>query len=372
MKVQRIRVPGRTRLSWLVLDEQYLIVEPIRAFLAFRERIGLAPTTVRGDAHHLKLFWEYLSRRGTDWREMDIARLAAFIPWLRSAGMQVPAAEAQRTDATIDQILSTVHEFYGFHGRLGSGPDLPLYRFVANHRSRYKPFLYGIAKSTPARRRLITVRREKRLPKTVTREHVQQLLAACHHLRDRLLVGLLYDTGIRIGQALGLRHGDISVERGELRIEPRDDNVNGARAKRREPLTVYPSAWVLDLYVRYIVEELDGLLVEQLPDYVFVNLWQAPVGRPMTYPAIAELFDRLSQRLANATGTAIHVMPHMLRHTRATEWIRDDQLPLPTVSRLLGHQSVVTTHDTYVHLTVDDLHAELDAVRRRRERTNEP
>jgi hypothetical protein len=55
----------------------------------------------------------------------------------------------------------------------------------------------------------------------------------------------------------------------------------------------------------------------------------------------------------------------MLRHTRATEWIRDDKLPVPTVSRLLGHTSIQTTTDIYVHLTAADMRADLEAARGR-------
>jgi integrase len=45
----------------------------------------------------------------------------------------------------------------------------------------------------------------------------------------------------------------------------------------------------------------------------------------------------------------------MLRHTRATTWIRDDKHSLATVSRLLGHASIETTNKTYLQLTPQDL-----------------
>jgi integrase len=45
----------------------------------------------------------------------------------------------------------------------------------------------------------------------------------------------------------------------------------------------------------------------------------------------------------------------MLRHSRATIWIRDDKVPLPVVSRLLGHASIQTTNDIYLQLTKEDL-----------------
>jgi len=87
-------------------------------------------------------------------------------------------------------------------------------------------------------------------------------------------------------------------------------------------------------------------------DYVFVNLWAEPVGRPLRYQAVA----RLVARLRAVTGIAF--TPHLLRHTRATELIRGG-VPIEIISKMLTHRSVTTTSDTYVHLTVDDVRAEL-------------
>ncbi len=370
MKVQPIRRPGADRRSWIVLDDRFLPVQPISAYLSFRENLNYSPDTIRTEAHHLKLYWEFLRDSGLDWVEVDVERLATFIPWLRSPNPTVVSTEeqiAKRTDATIDQILVAVHSFYDFHARSKTVPELALYKFLSLPNRRYKPFLHGIARSKPARTRVVRVKPERRLPKVLTRGQVEALVGACSRTRDQLLLMLLYDTGIRIGQALGLRHEDISVERGEIRVVPRDGNPNGARAKRDELLTVFPSPTVMDLYVRYVVEDLDGLEVDHLPDFVFVNLWGGEVCRPMRYEAVRSLLKRLGARAGKQSGTTLHATPHMLRHTRATEWIRDDKLPLTTVSRLLGHKSTQITDSIYTHLTAEDVRAELDAARERQE-----
>lgn len=87
-------------------------------------------------------------------------------------------------------------------------------------------------------------------------------------------------------------------------------------------------------------------------DYVFVNLWAEPVGRPLRYQAVAKLVARLRAR------TGIVFTPHLLRHARATELIRAG-VPIEVVSRLLTHASVATTSETYLHLSVEDVRAEL-------------
>lgn len=367
MKVQRVRLPETDRVSWLVLDDSHLPVGPIRSYLKFRCDTNRSPDTVRADAHHLKLFWEFLRHEGVAWTDVDVSHLGSFITWLRRPDTEPQndrEISPRRTDATIDQSLTAVHGFYDFHMRLGTVPDLPLYAFLQVPSKRYKPFLYGIAKAKPVRSRAVRLKHEKRVPGTLSHDEVGRLLEACDRLRDRFLVHLLYDTGMRIGQVLGLRHEDIKVEDGRIRVVPRDDNANGARAKAREPYHVFPSPDVMDLYVRYLVEELDALEASELPDYVFVNLWEGEVGRPMRYQAVRSLFRRLGRK------AGVGATPHMLRHSRATQWVRDG-LPLPTISRLLGHASIATTNDIYVHLAAPDVRAHLDTVRDLRTRATE-
>ena len=83
-----------------------------------------------------------------------------------------------------------------------------------------------------------------------------------------------------------------------------------------------------------------------------MNLFSAPVGRPLRYQAVAKLVERIRAR------TGVEFTPHALRHTRATEWIRAG-VAIEVVSKLLTHRSVTTTSDAYVHLDVEDLRAEL-------------
>jgi integrase len=336
-----------------VLDDDYLPVIPILTFLKFLEDLGRSPYTVRASAHHLKLFWEFLRDKRLDWKDIAVAHLAEFIAWLRNpqpSRVSLEVYEAQRTDATINQILGAVHVFYDFHMRMNNVPDLPLYRFLMMPNRRYKPFLHGIAKAHPVRTRVISVKPEKRLVKTLTSEQVQQLLDTCTRVRDKFLLALLFETGMRIGQALGLRHEDIKPENNQIHIVPRDHNVNGARAKSRFSYMIprVPES-LMELYIDYLIANLNALEADHLPDYVFVNLWEGEIGRPMTYTAVMSFIRRLRKK------TGIPVTPHMFRHTRATEWIRTDKLSLSVASQLLGHSSIETTHETYVHFTDEDL-----------------
>ena len=179
-------------------------------------------------------------------------------------------------------------------------------------------------------------------------EEVVRLLGACGHVRDRFLVALLSETGMRIGQALGLRHADFVTRERTLRIVPRTDNANGARAKTRVEHDLPISVPLARLYSEYMHTEYGPVD----SDYVFVNLFSAPVGRPLRYQAVAGLVRRLRAR------TGIEFNLHMLRHGRATHWLRHG-VPIEVVSKLLTHVSVTTTSSTYAHLDVSDVRAEL-------------
>jgi integrase/recombinase XerD len=312
MKVQRARL-SNDQVTWMVLDDEHTPVQPILAYLKYLHNLDRSPNTIRAIAHRLKLFWEYLRDEHLCWTQIDVAQLAGFIPWLRRLDptvISIAPRKAGRTNATIDLTLGAVHGFYSYHIRLGTIAELPVYQLALPHRGRYKPFLHGIAKAKPEATRVVSVKREQRQPKILTSEQVQCLLDACTHTRDRFLLALMYETGMRIGQCLGLTHADLSVEDGTLQIVPRDNNPNGARAKTRTMHTIPLPEQLLHLYTDYLVDELCALEVGSLPDFVFVNLWEGEIGRPMTYAAVRSLVKRLAKK------TAIPFTPHMFRHTR--------------------------------------------------------
>lgn len=107
----------------------------------------------------------------------------------------------------------------------------------------------------------------ERLPATLTAVEIVTILAACDRARDRFLFALLAETGMRVGQALGLRHSDFVSRRREVTIVPRGDNANGARTKTQSPVTLPVSAPLVRLYSGYMHTEYGSLD----SDYVFVN-----------------------------------------------------------------------------------------------------
>ena len=83
-----------------------------------------------------------------------------------------------------------------------------------------------------------------------------KLLAAASTTRDRLLLSAQYDLGLRVGQALGLRHGDLNPMRRQVVICRRDDNANGALSKQKTQFIVDAPRRFFDLYAAYLLGEI--------------------------------------------------------------------------------------------------------------------
>lgn len=347
MKTQRIQLPNG-RVTWTVLDDDFLPIKPIHQYLSYLDNLERSPHTVQNYARHLKLYWDFLKDKHHNWQEIQLDQLAEFITWLRRSDpktVSTQAQESQRTEGTINVILSAVCCFYDFQYRVGNVRDLKVYgsQFAPNR--KYKPFLHHITKGKPVQTRLLKVKVPKKQPKTLTQEQVQALIGSCHTVRDKFLLCLLYETGMRIGQALGLRHSDIRSWDNEIDIVPRKDNVNGARAKAKDPYTIHASQTLMALYTQYLTSEYP---LESESDYVFVNVQKGVLGAPLKRDSISALFERLKK----ATGIDFH--PHLLRHTHATELIRSGW-DAAFVQKRLGHASVQTTINTYAHLDNEDL-----------------
>jgi integrase/recombinase XerD len=189
------------------------------------------------------------------------------------------------------------------------------------------------------------------LKPTLSSEELTRVLTAPPRLRDRLLLAVMGLNGLRVGAAIGLRHEDVRIRKGELAVVPRDDNANDARAKRRSPLVLPLHEGVGRLYSRYLDEEYGDWDC----DYVFINLWAGELGRPMTYDNVRAVVTRTAEAIG------IPFTAHVLRHTFAT-LLRRNGADMETVSEMLGHASVDTTRETYVHTTVEDLRRRLDQI----------
>ena len=286
MLVQRVLMPTSGAESWTLLSDDGEVVEPVERYLAYLAAIERSPNTVRAYAVSLKLWFEFLAWAKVGWADVGIEDVARFVAWLRAPAPNVVVladGAGARRPATVNRYLAGVFGFYDHHARSGLGVAAELVAWRRVSRGSYKPFMHHVTKGRPIPVRPVKLHVPRQAPRTLEPEQIVAVLAATEHLRDRFLLSLLAETGMRIGQALGLRHSDFVSHKREVHIVPRADNANRARAKVRSPAVVPVSAPLVRLYSEYMHTEYG----EVDSDYVFVNLFAGKVGRPMSLPGRA-------------------------------------------------------------------------------------
>ena len=190
----------------------------------------------------------------------------------------------------------------------------------------------------------------RRLPKAISIDDVERLLAAAGMgqagLRDRALLELLYGTGARISEAVGLDVDDL-----ELSGESRSASVagvvrlNGKGGKQR---LVPVGSFARDAVNAYLVRARPALAAAsgrgQPSPALFLNARGGRLTRQGAWGAL---------RAAASRAALAEVSPHVLRHSFATHLL-DGGADVRVVQELLGHASVTTTQ-AYTLVTVDKL-----------------
>lgn len=202
---------------------------------------------------------------------------------------------------------------------------------------RHKPFLAGISRQKPEIREL-RLKTVQRLPRPMSQHQVEGLLAATRNLRDRSLILLMLNGGLRPGEVLGLQLTDVSYGRRRIFVRCRDDHPKGARSKSRVER-------VVDLHDGETLETLNTYVMHERPldaeaPFVFL-VGGGGVNRrdPLSYSALARLFARACDR---AGIREQWMTPHALRHTHATRMWEAGMREL-TLQKRLGHASPEST-----------------------------
>jgi len=180
----------------------------------------------------------------------------------------------------------------------------------------------------------------KKLPVVVQESKLSELLegqvfsADFEGLRDRTMIELLYGTGIRRGELIGLKISDIDVENSWIR-------VLGKRNKER----IAPLHNELRKLLLHYVEEREKEMVNNQTHWLFVTQ-----KGEQTYPM---LINRIVKKYLNLTGALEQASPHVLRHSFATHLL-DHGADLYAIKEALGHSSLAATQ-VYTHTSVEKL-----------------
>ncbi len=352
------------------------------AYLASLRARGLSPNTERAYAGRVALYLNYCAWRRLVWSAPSFLALADLQRWLVSEplpprGSSRPRCPRYRSAGTANAVMVAVADFLRF-GRLHDWVAPQTAALLSEPKLlRFLPAGCDTGEGTGARQVEAARFRFKTADpgfEVLDGDQIRQVIALAGNARDRFLVALLACTGLRIGEALGLRRSDMHllassralgchVVGPHLHVHRRTDNPNRALAKSRTARHVPVTADLVTLYTDYQYER-DHVAEAAGSDMVFVNLFRPPLGDAMSYAGAKDIFDRL----ARAAGHPVR--PHMLRHSAATHWLREG-VSRDVVQRLLGHQSIQSM-ERYRHVDATEMRDAVERLHAREEEERKP
>ena len=260
---------------------------------------GLSARTVAAYRGDLERFGAALARHGGDPSAASPAELAAYLRQLRTRGLSPRSA---------NRALAALRGFFAFLVATGRRADDPAVSLVAQRTLRH-------------------------LPRVLSEAEVEALLAAPDPaspagLRDRAMLEVLYATGLRVSELVGLRLSELQLDRGFVVVIGKGDK------ERPVPLGDEAERWLR----RYLAEGRPHL-ARGRHDRVFVNRRGGPLSRQGVWKI-------LRNHGVTAGVAALH--PHALRHSFATHLL-EHGADLRAVQAMLGHADIATT-EIYTHV----------------------
>jgi integrase/recombinase XerD len=252
----------------------------------------------------------------------DLALLAAFA---RTRGREIGRLDRRDLEMFVRNLMAE-----------GRSPR-SVARAVACCRGLYRFLVMdGYLKASPADD-LRPPRAWKPLPRYLSVEEIDRLIAqpdvgSPRGLRDRALIELLYATGMRVSELVGLRPGDVHLEASYL-------TCTGKGEKQRVvPIGDEAAKWV----GRYLLEARSALLGKRRSNRLFVNARGAGPGLTRVG------FWKILKAYARTAGLSKGLSPHMLRHSFATHLL-ERGADLRAIQMMLGHADLSTTQ-IYTHV----------------------
>lgn len=268
--------------------------EVLEAFLAALAAAGASEKTVKAYRAAISDFLEYIGDKPL--REVSDTDVAGWVYERLSRGVRRP----REGDGRARRVTMHYYTLFlrGFFEWLGLDVKVPVVR-------------------KPRRSRVEALRAED----------VHKLIMAARDPLDLLIVALLFETGLRAQEAVGLQWRDIDFSRREIRVR---------NAKYGEERIV-----------------LYGQLTEQALQLILATRPPRGPDEPVLGISYSGLYKRLKTLARRAGLDPERVRPHVLRHTFATEALRRG-VPLPVVQRLLGHHDIKVTQ-VYLHILDEDV-----------------
>lgn len=221
-------------------------------------------------------------------------QVSGYMAWMTAHG---------KSAATVSRSLASIKSFYGYlmnEGHIDSNPV----------------------------RNIHVVKAEKKLPQILTGKEVELLLAQpqCKDMkgfRDKAMLELLYATGIRVSELIGLKLDDVNISAGFIRC--------GSGDKTRI-IPLYPAA--VKALSDYINNVRPNMIADPLETFLFVNLNGEQMSR--------QGFWKIIKHYQQTANISKDITPHTLRHSFAAHLL-ENGADLRSIQEMLGHSDISST-----------------------------
>ena len=262
--------------------------------------------TVDNYKKDIEEFLEYLERESINYLKLEYSDIRLYLAYLKE--------EKHEKSTSISRKLSALRSYY---------------KYLCNN-NRVNTNLFNLISSP---------KKEQKLPRYFEYNELEELfnvpdLKTTLGQRDRLILELLYATGIRVGELVKIRLKDINKSERTILI-------HGKGSKERIVNYGEYASDILNMYLNDSYKKLNKFN----SDYLILN----NQGRNITERGIRYILSNLIKK------TSLHknISPHMLRHSFATHLLNEG-CDILSVKELLGHESISSTQ-IYTHITNDRL-----------------
>ena len=275
---------------------------------------GLSSNSISAYRRDLAKFSDFLDKEKLDFERLSEDEIISFEVWLKGLGMAV---------TSINRNISALKSFY---------------KYLAQEFSTNNPVSAVLSSKVP-----------RRLPKALTIKEITSLIDSTKRegdpisLRDHAIIELLYGTGARVSEIVGIDVNDFA----QSDIEGNPISTLKLRGKGSKERIVPLGSFAKTALDEYLVRIRPNLLSKsksaRAETALFLNQRGSRLSRQSAWQMISDAAD--------STGLSGKVSPHVFRHSYATHLL-DGGADIRVVQELLGHASVTTTQ-IYTLITID-------------------
>ena len=275
---------------------------------------GLSSNSISAYRRDLAKFSDFLDKEKLDFERLSEDEIISFEVWLKGLGMAV---------TSINRNISALKSFY---------------KYLAQEFSTNNPVSVLLSSKVP-----------RRLPKALTIKEITSLIDSTKRegdpisLRDHAIIELLYGTGARVSEIVGIDVNDFA----QSDVEGNPITTLKLRGKGSKERIVPLGSFAKNALDEYLVRIRPNLLSKsksaKVETALFLNQRGSRLSRQSAWQMISDAAD--------STGLSGKVSPHVFRHSYATHLL-DGGADIRVVQELLGHASVTTTQ-IYTLITID-------------------